>query len=58
MYAEQERSDQLDKPSRYVMNQETGREMRYTSNLRTIKPLAHGQGILVATSATKDMWTL
>lgn len=39
MYAEQERSDQLDKPSQYVMNQKTGREMRYTTNLRTIKPL-------------------
>lgn len=40
------------------MNQKTGREMRYTSNLRTIKPLTHGQGLLVATSATKDVWTL
>lgn len=58
MYAEQERSDQLDKPSQYVMNQKTGREMRYTTNLRTIKPLAHGQGLLVATSATKDVWML
>lgn len=58
MYAEQERSDQLDKPSQYVMNQKTGREMRYTTNLRTIKPLAHGQGLLVTTSATKDVWTL
>lgn len=58
MYAEQDRSDQLDKPSQYVMNQKTGREMRYTTNLRTIKPLAHGQGLLVATSATKDVWTL
>ena len=58
MYAEQERSDQLDKPSRYVMNQETGREMCYTTNLRAIKPLAHGQGLLVTTSAIKDMWTL
>lgn len=58
MYAEQERSDQLDKPSQYVMNQKTGKEMRYTTNLRTIKPLAHGQGLLVATSATKDVWTL
>ena len=58
MYAEQERSDHLDKPSQYVMNQETGREMCYTTNLRTIKPLAHGQGLLVTTSATKDVWTL
>lgn len=58
MYAEQERSDQLDKPSQYVMNQKTGREMRYTANLRTIKPLVHGQGLLVTTSATKDVWTL
>lgn len=58
MYAEQERSDHLDEPSQYVMNQKTGREMRYTTNLRTIKPLAHGQGLLVATSATKDVWTL
>lgn len=58
MYAEQERSDQLDKPSQYVMNQKTGKEMRYTTNLRTIKPLAHGQGLLVTTSATKDVWTL
>lgn len=58
MYAEQERSDQLDKPSQYVMNQKTGREMRYTTNLRTIKPLTHGQGLLVTTSATKDVWTL
>lgn len=57
MYAEQERSDQLDKPSRYVMNQKTGRDMRYTSNLRTIKPLTSG-GILVATSDTTDVWTL
>lgn len=58
MYAEQDRSDHLDEPSRYVMNQKTGRDMRYTTNLRTIKPLAHGQGLLVATSATKDVWTL
>ena len=58
MYAEQDRSDYLNEPSRYVMNQETGREMRYTTNLRTIKPLAHGQGLLVTTSATKDVWTL
>ena len=58
MYAEQDRSDHLDEPSRYVMNQKTGREMRYTTNLRTIKPLAHGQGLLVTTSATKDVWTL
>ena len=40
------------------MNQKTGKEMHYTTNLRTIKPLAHGQGLLVATSATKDVWTL
>lgn len=58
MYAEQERSDQLDKPSQYVMNQKTGREMRYTSNLRTIKPLADNGVILVATSDTKDVWAL
>ena len=58
MYAEQDRSDQLDKPSRYVMNQKTGKEMHYTTNLRTIKPLAHGHGLLVTTSATKDVWTL
>ena len=58
MYVEQDRSDQLDKPSQYVMNQKTGREMRYTTNLRTIKPLAHGQGLLIATSATKDVWML
>lgn len=58
MYAEQDRSDNLNEPSQYVMNQKTGREMRYTTNLRTIKPLAHGQGLLVTTSATKDVWTL
>lgn len=57
MYAEQDRSDHLDEPSRYVMNQKTGRDMRYTSNLRTIKPLTSG-GILVATSDTTDVWTL
>lgn len=57
MYAEQERSDHLDEPSQYVMNQKTGRDMRYTSNLRTIKPLTSG-GILVATSDTTDVWTL
>ena len=57
MYAEQERSDQLDKPSQYIMNQKTGRDMRYTSNLRTIKPLTSG-GILVAMSDTTDVWTL
>ena len=56
MYAEQDRSDQLDKPSQYAMNQKTSKEMRYTTNLRTIKPLAHG--LLVTTSATKDVWTL
>ena len=38
------------------MNQKTSKEMRYTTNLRTIKPLAHGP--LVTTSATKDVWTL
>lgn len=41
-----------------IMKQETGRAMRYTTNLRTIKPLAHGHGLLVTTSATKDVWTL
>lgn len=58
MYAEQNRTDHLGKSSRYVMNQKTGREMRYTSNLRTIKPLADNGGILVATSDTRDVWAL
>ena len=41
------------------MNQKTGREMRYTTNLRTIKPLINnGGGILFATSDTTDVWTL
>lgn len=57
MYAEQDRSDHLNEPSRYVMNQKTGRDMRYIPNLRTLKPLANG-GILVAMSDTTDVWAL